>query len=293
MNNPIVFLSNIARFFRDKFYFLNDVSIEVGNVDPTSTSVNALQNSIYISTLTKSVYIKTISGDNTDWSPIGQSSGGGQLLATYVITSSDTYVKNLNALFITVEAVGGGGGGGGCASTTTQTTLGACGGGGEYGFKRIDNELIDNEGETVTIGAGGTGGTAGANAGTNGETTSFGTHITANGGGGGGGGPNSDNTTTLGGLGGTGGTGADFYIPGTDGSNSNRYSNIAITGSIGAGMAGNSKLSKKTKYGDTNTAGINGSLYGGGGTGARNGQSQSAKAGGNGAAGVVIVKEYG
>lgn len=214
-----------------------------------------------------------------------------------VYTSNDTWTKPAGLHHIIVEVVGGGGGGGGTtAGTATNPGCAMAGGGGEYAKKKILEAALGAT-ETVTVGAGGTAGAAGNNAGGTGGTSSLGTLVTAIGGTGGDG--DSSGVATLpftgissGGAGGTGGTGGDITIKGTTGLPGVKWSTTVTTGSVG----GNSHLSgliRSTTAGTTDEDGVAGAAYGGGGTGGRSTNNAGTdRAGGAGAAGVVIVWEY-
>lgn len=62
---------------------------------------------------------------------------------------------------------------------------------------------------------------------------------------------------------------------------------------VGSGGASGAGFGAATNAGAVNsTGGIDGSLYGGGGTGCMDQSNNSAKTGGNGADGIVIIWEY-
>jgi len=214
---------------------------------------------------------------------------GGRLRNIIYITSTAAYEKPAWLKFVVVKGVGGGGGGGGCASTSSSQVAHAAGGsGGGYFEKRIAASQLSAS-ETVTIGTGGTGGAAGNNAGTTGGTTSFGSHCSGIGGGGGGAGAATATTNNSGAVGGVPGTstGGDINISGRLAPLARTYVGSRITFGNGAG----SFLSGDSSQG-TDAAGAHGETYGGGASGAYNGLSQTAKAGGNGAPGICIVEEY-
>lgn len=128
-----------------------------------------------------------------------------------VFDSSGTWTKPSGAVSVTVHLIGGGGGGGSGRSGANSSLRGAGGGGGGGGYSSdtfAAGSLSSTE--TVTIGAGGTAGATqftansdGNNGGDGGNTT-FGSHLTANGGQGGRAGTNNGST---GGVASTGGTG--------------------------------------------------------------------------------------
>jgi hypothetical protein len=214
--------------------------------------------------------------------------------STVYFTSSGTFTKAsypwLRAMKVTV--VGGGGGGGGVAATGTGQSAEAGGGaGGGYAIKFITDIAGLSASETVTVGAGGSGGAAGANNGTDGGTTSaFG---------------------LTGGL----GLGGDGMIAiGSGRTAFGRDSNIGTGGDIngrgdfgGSGVVINAgvAVSQTNNGGGTILTGTRNNAFsnipgtpadantGGGGSGARNRQQNAtAKSGGDGAAGIVIVELY-
>lgn len=206
-----------------------------------------------------------------------------------VFTASGTYDKPTGLKFIEVKAVGGGGGGGGVAGATASD-FGAGGGGGAGGCAIITIYASAlSASETVTVGAGGTGG-IGSLSGSSGGNTTFGAHCTGGGGTGGGGHTSSANAKTrFGGQGGTA-TGGDINITGGPGG-----IGVAVdSASLGAnGGPGGSSVMGGGAYsssGDIN--GNNATGYGGGGGGAVDTGSTSTFNGGDGADGLIIVKEY-
>jgi len=212
---------------------------------------------------------------------------------TQYYTSSATFTKAtypwLRALKIRVQAAGGGGGG--CTSTgSSQNALGGSGSGGAYA------ELVTSDiaglpsSVSITVGSGGSGGAAGNNAGTNGGSSSFGSICSANGGFGG-------NGSGAGGIGQfynvgkQGGSGfvGQFGINGGNARPSFAFRDIEIVNSPG----GDSFLSsiQDSPYASTN--GVNAVGFGAGGGGAQNSQGEAtAKSGGNGGSGIVIVELY-
>lgn len=211
-----------------------------------------------------------------------------------VYTADDTwsYPSGLRALYAIV--VGGGGGGGGADITVAlQWAFSDGGGGGEYRAGWID--LADlGATEAVTVGPGGAGGVA--TIGAAGTASSFGAHITANGGGfGSTRAPTTtaaytSNTTTR--AGGTGGTGGDIAIPGMPGGMGVGVTSATFGVRGGDGGPAGGGMSGVGREG-LNTNGNAGQQYGGGGGAAANSASQgSQRTGGAGADGVVILTEY-
>lgn len=205
-----------------------------------------------------------------------------------IFTASGTWNKPAGARWVRVKAQGGGGAGGGCA--TTPAGDGAVGGGGEGGAyaETLFDAAVLGASETVTRGAGGTGVSNGA--GNSGGTSSFGTSISAAGGAGG----------TAGAAGGTHSTSAggssaqvmagQILIAGQEGDPGSRSGQSF--GSFG-GSGGNSALGHGGGGTGTSGTGNAGRGYGGGGGGAVNQTGQgTARAGGAGRDGVVIVTTY-
>lgn len=212
---------------------------------------------------------------------------GDPIIRTY--TANDTWNKPNGLRYVRVWVVGGGGAAGGASTTAAgQTSMGAGGGGGET---RVGILLARDLGasETVTIGAGGTG-VVGAT-GNGGASSSFGAHISADGGGGSGLLVAGSSVAAFGGNGGgRNGTGGQFSFPGLPGGYAFRESGTGQGGHAGPG--GNSHLGHGGGIA-VNGNGGTGSTFGGGGGGGQNSASQgTARAGGNGGAGVVIVEEY-
>lgn len=205
-----------------------------------------------------------------------------------VFTSSGTWTKPANAKQVWVRAVGGGGAGGGAAATgASQWSFGDGGGSGEYGELWAAASTLGST-ETVTIGAGGVG-SSGA-VGGSGGTTSFGAHMSCNGGGGGDvrGAGNTSNfsVNTAARTGGSGGSGGTIRLVGRPGGIGIGIGSTSA--GVRAGDGGASVLGGGARE-SINAAANAGLNYGGGGGGTANSASTSARAGGNGAAGVVIV----
>jgi hypothetical protein len=199
---------------------------------------------------------------------------GGSVHTEQVFTSSGTWTKPTGCSYVLVELCGGGGAGGGSSSLQNAGTQG--GGAGGYSRKVIDVSAISTV--TVTIGAGGTGVSAGT--GNAGGTTSFGAHCSATGGAGG------VSTTTNGGGGGGTGSSGDVNITGGDG-----FGGFStMSGNGGGSFFGGGPKGVYTS--GSSTPGNNASAYGAGGSAAAVATGQSNAAGGNGAGGIVIVKEF-
>ena len=194
---------------------------------------------------------------------------------------------------IRIRMVGGGGGGGGCALTAAaQAAAGAGGGGGAYIESKVEVAALAGA-ETVTIGAGGAGGAAGNNAGVAGtDTTMTPIGATADAGSGGAGGASTVAAANAGGVGGVQADSVgDIEIDGGAGDNARTYEGSVVQ----EGGGGPSQLSEQGAMAAviTGAAGSAGQLYGGGGGGGYNGPSEGGtRAGGAGAAGIIIVDLY-
>lgn len=201
-------------------------------------------------------------------------------------TTSGSWTKPANLKFVIVEVQGGGGGGGGASATGSgQFAIGVGGAGGAYCRKKIlAADLAASE--TVTVGVGGTAGAAPGNGGTGG-TSSFGTHCSADGGGGGNNGGNAaanEAGLLLVGLSGASiptATGGDINVNGGQGA-------FSAGGAAGGSYGGASRI------GGSLGNGFPGLVYGGGGSAGVNRDPSigTARSGGAGAAGIVIVHEY-
>jgi hypothetical protein len=235
----------------------------------------------------------------SDWDDIGDKrlKGAYAFRETVYFTSNGTFTKAdypwLRA--IRVRVVGGGGGGGGAATTSSNQTANAEGGpGGVYAESFITNIAGLSASVTVTVGSGGSGGSAGANNGAAGGNSSFGSTVSAFGGGGGVGSAATNNTNVVGttnpSLGGVG----DLVIPG----GRSRNNLTAMGGSFDefrslSGGGGDSVYGVGGAGRTNNGNGADGNGKGGGGAGALNAQSQgTARSGGAGTAGLVIVELF-
>ena len=223
-------------------------------------------------------------------------SGGGAWVADgyrfgerVIYTADATWTKadytNVRAIYIRLVGAGGGGGGAG-ATISNQVAGGGGGGGGGYAEALI---LVGALGatETVTVGEGGAASGASSSPGGNGEASSFGAHCVAGAGLGGTGsaGESAPNKSAAGGEGGAGTTG-DLLIDGGRG-----VINTVVLARATPSLGGTSMFS--TPEGEnrqsTGIGGGVGNLYGGGGSAASNTASTSARAGGAGADGLVLV----
>lgn len=206
---------------------------------------------------------------------------------TVVFTSSGTFSKasypGIRA--VRVRAVGGGGGGGSPANADSGAPGG--GGGGYAESLLLESSLAASE--TVTVGSGGAAGTAGGDGGSGG-TSSFGSHLSANGGSGG---TATGSTIGLGGLGGSASGGNIMNVTGGGGQSTGNPALYTTAGIYPAGTGGGSILGTGGRAGAaraSNWAGGPGNGYGGGGAGGYN--RNSTTSGGAGASGIVLVDIY-
>lgn len=222
--------------------------------------------------------------DGTDavW---GSPDGSFRSVQVYTSTGANTWTKPAGLKRVKVTVVGGGGGGGGAAATAGgQCSTGGGGGGGGTAVKVIAAASLGTT-ETATVGTGGAGSSGGNGA--TGGTSSFGAHCSATGGGGGSAnGPGS--TSYVQGADGGAGSGGDINIAGNGGGSA---SGIANNFGVG-GHGGASSLGGGGRGSNDNQSGAAGAAYGGGGGGASHDSGQSARAGGTGADGIIIVEEF-
>jgi hypothetical protein len=204
-------------------------------------------------------------------------------------TASGTFTKanypGATKVRVMVQGGGGAGGGGGATAAGQVSAVGG-GQGGAYAESILDVASLASS-VTVTVGAGGTG-AAGA-AGGNGNTSSFGAHVSAAGGSGGPfGGAGNTNFGQPGGSGSQSMTG-DIQIGGQAGIWGARLG--TVTGQVIIGNGGSSRLGGGG-HGEVGSVGANGVGYGGGGGGGGCNPTSVARAGGNGAPGIVIIEVY-
>ena len=210
------------------------------------------------------------------------------VLITVVTATDAAWTPQPDTKSIEFTAIGPGGGGGGVDGQGAGTSAASTPGGGG-GTSVILKSIIDAS-YNITIGAKGSGGAAGNNNGTAGGTTSVvssNINISATGGGLGLGMlATAGNLNINGGAPGAG-TGGDLNIDGGEGGKSIIDSgNPSGVGSSGASMLGGSLFTRTT------AAGVNAVTFGAAGSGAGVVDAATNFAGGDGADGVVIVREY-
>lgn len=208
-------------------------------------------------------------------------------LTTIYTAGSGNHVPAANTRFMEVELVGPGGGGGGADGGAGSSGCGGGGSGGGYVRKKYDAPLAASY--AYAVGAGGTGGAAGNNAGNPGTAdTTFGTLTGSKGNGGGSMATGSTAFTFANANLGGAAAGGDVNIPGGVGNPGIRYSASVVL----PGVGGDSQLGAGGRPPVTSDAvGANGLGYGSGGAGA-GANSATDRAGGAGANGVIIVREY-
>ena len=239
--------------------------------------------------------------DGTDWVPLGRTPS--YELIPYTATGTFVKAQFSWASVARIRVVGGGGASGGAGGTgavvadppeepqaSDQIAMSGGGGGGGYAESMV--LLADMAAsEPVTIGQGGTGTTGD---GTDGQTSSFGTTVQGGGG--------------IGSLAGVGRLIPSWSSSGAHGA-TNNVGDITLVGAGGSQLINHWSMFTQACRGGWSqlsgspaeligTAGQTlvgrpGQLYGGGATGATTGRNTpAATAGGNGAAGIVIVELY-
>lgn len=202
-------------------------------------------------------------------------------------TASGTWTKKtgIKAIEVTVVAGGGAGGSGAGASSTKTSSPSTAGGGGGGGggavVAYIDAALLTAASYTVTVGGAG-------------SSSSFGSFATATAGSAG----VNSGTATTGGNGGAGGSGStsgvtdDAVITGSGGSSGSTGNSNDNAGHGGGGGSSIFGGGAPGRGGRASQAGVAGSSYGGGGGGGVSRAVATVFAGGAGAGGIVIVKEF-
>jgi hypothetical protein len=231
-------------------------------------------------------------GDFTYYSAAGApytNTGPGRFIKTTLLTTGTSFTTSASTNTIKIRMVGGGGGGAGCTSVSSAASAGGGGGSGAYAEWTV--AVSPNTAYTYAIGSAGAG--ASGAAGGNGTSTTFtvgSTTVTAPGGSGA---PVATAVTTLtpyvGGAGGSAATNGTVNTAGNAG-----LPGITTLVATPLGVSGNGANSPLGSGGIEIAAvgnGNNATGYGAGGGGAFTGAS-TARTGGNGSAGCIIVDEY-
>jgi len=209
-------------------------------------------------------------------------------------TASGTYTPHANMVHCVIECIGAGGGGGNSKFSSNYNLYAAGGGSGGYAKKYSDKVEIGAS-QAVTIGSGGAGNTDTSSTMPNtvlGGDTSVGTLCKAKGGGNGG---YTEGGVQVSGIGlGGSNTGAigDILVPGQTGQ-TGLYSGVVGQDVQFLGGNGGTSMLGAGAGGQVNAAGAAAAANsGGGGAGAGSYKNTSAKAGGAGGSGYVVITEY-
>lgn len=260
-NGPLVVQAKYSTSTRPSSGFWNIISLATGYISETFLPKTLTDNYTYTGS-------STFTGTTTF---TGVTEGFGTASSTlFTSTGTSTYTKNLRAKYIVVEVVSGGGGG-------SANSKGGGGGGGYAKKIYLNTDLPASV--NLSVGAGGSAGNdGGVESGGTGGTSNFNSTIVC-----------------TGGLGGSNGS-----YPGGGGTCTGGLLNIVGGGGtygetdVMPGAGGNTQLgSGGVLQTSSDSAGVSGNLYGGGGSSGRdNGGSTSGTHGGPGASGIVIVTEY-
>lgn len=211
---------------------------------------------------------------------------------TRYFTSTTTYVKPDNVAFVEIQVQGGGGAGGGLAASGSGGDLGASIAGSAGGWA-IGLFRLTATNYQVTVGAGGTGRTGNLSGFAGGTSTVVGDDLDIRGGGGLGG----AGSFTGGGFNGPSGTpplggtssGGQINIRGQSATQNYRIQNDSVSPSLAGasnfGSAGSPRSGTNGNFGTGFGCG-GGSVYG------QDSVVGINRRGGNGAPGIVIIKEY-
>ena len=219
--------------------------------------------------------------DGSQWCKIG----GNAFLQTFVAGSGLTWITPWKGSYRST-VVGGGGGGGGRSGLDGS---GGSGGGGGTAISVL-NEAAGSI-LTYTVGGSANGGSIGSNPGTPGNNSVLSDGSSVLTGGGGAAGVAGTSYGTPGAAGGVA-TGGQINIGGSGGGGgiySHDTQVFSISGNGGGSFFGGGAPGAGTTSSGNQVNGNNGTAYGGGGSGAT-GVSGTGSAGGNGAAGVIVIE---
>ncbi len=198
-----------------------------------------------------------------------------------VFTGNGTYTTVFKITII------GAGGGGGAVGSSASAIAGSGGGSGCTAI--YWGTLAASTGYTVVVGLGGPGGTAGG-AGTDGTSSSFAGSVTVTAPGGKGGGAGVAGTRVEGSLGGGAATNATISIPGTPGGTGYAPAAGGFAADVMGGYGAASSIGGGAKGSIASEAGFAAVGYGAGGGGAADGGNSTARIGGAGTDGIIIVE---
>ena len=213
-----------------------------------------------------------------------------RFVGTTVKTSGTTFTTGTNTTLIVLRLQAGGGAGGGAGTGAGTSAAGGGGAGGGYAEKTFP--VTPNTTYTYSLGAAGAAGAAGANDGGAGGNTTFaagGVTVTAFGGNGGKGMAGSATiVSALGGASPAVSTNGDVNGGGEPGERSFTLSaTLAVSGKGGSSMFGTGGNGINVEG-----AGVAGTGYGAGGSGGMQDSNGTARAGGAGTAGLIVIDEY-
>ncbi|MDM5178523.1 hypothetical protein PO883_15095 [Massilia sp. DJPM01] len=210
--------------------------------------------------------------------------------AAFTPTGAGTYTPAVGMIFIKAQVQGGGGAAGGAGGAAAgNVSVGAPGSAGAYGVNLLNVADIGAS-KIVTVGAGGV--AASNTAGAIGGSSSIGALLIAPGGPGGGLLNNQVPPAVNGNSAASSvPTGANLLsVVGTAGAAT--LASSASTGGMLGGSGGSSPLGPGPSGAPGNSAGVNAVNFGTGGSGVALNQAGGTAAGGNGAAGLVVIEEY-
>ena len=268
--------------FSESTSALTDGQIVIGSTSATPTAATITAGS--------GITVTNGAGSITIAASGGAAANG--LLNVQYLTTTGTYTATAGTVSCVVVCVGGGGGSGGLASTTgTGLFAASSGGGGGAWTQRYYSSAPSSA--SFTIGAAGAAGASGANPGGAGGATSFNSDFTSGGGSGGVAGT-AFNASTRG----------ISYLPTLGGSPSGTYdaggsgemsvsSVIHAGGNFLSGSGGSSMLGSGARGRTSGGVGDAATTLGSGGSGCATSNPGGPYAGGAGAAGIIIVYEYG
>ena len=277
--NTIRGVNNVPHFYSQ------NTTPAVGNAGDLWYNIDTGTLSIFVTDANSSQWVQV--GPST--TPPAASGFAGINVQVFAAPGTSVYAPTAGTKYVQIECVGGGGGGGGVGNSTAASII--AGGGGSGSYSRRTAAVAAATGQTITVAAGGTAGAAGTGGnGGAGGASSVGGLCAANGGGGGTG-YAAASSTMSGGLGGVAGTG-DIAAAGMPGEGGEVEDTFVINGGTGGSSYFGGGARAPSLAGNQSIAGVAGGAYGGGGSGAVGNNIATARTGGAGAPGVVIITEY-